>query len=285
MQSEHYSVILDTIRKSYDGFSKSEKKIAEYMLDNHLDTVVLSSAELAERIGVSDSSVVRFAKSLGFKGFLEFKKAIREGWNTDSPYDYLKKMGVQDHASRQYAHKYMEIMRNDLDAFLGGLDISLVDGVAEKVLAASTIYVLGIGSDAVVAKFLQAYFRKMGLRTVCSHAEGCTLGETLRTVTDRDLIIMSSYPRFLKDERRIAEVARSKNAPLVILTNSEANAMFFEGAITVTLKENTKMFFNSYMLPLAFCNILLLRILELDPERIEANLKEYAAFADREDWI
>ena len=86
------------IKKIYENLPASEKKVAKYIIDHYHQSMLLSSQELAALAGVSDTAVIRFAKSLGFKGFLDYKKAIR-----------------QEHTASQKVYTSLKLMDNPGD--------------------------------------------------------------------------------------------------------------------------------------------------------------------------
>lgn len=73
-----YKTMKQCIKEKYDTLSMQEKKVAKYIIDNYQQSILLSSAELAQQSGVSNTAVIRFAKALGFHGFLEYRREIRK---------------------------------------------------------------------------------------------------------------------------------------------------------------------------------------------------------------
>lgn len=274
----------ERIIKSFEDFSKGEKKVAKYIIDHFLEIALLSSSELAKKAGVSDTTVIRFAKALGFKGFIEFKKAMRFKLNTEnSPYDSLKKWNLSLHG--QYVQDYISSEVKHLSMFLQQLDYDLIDKIAEKILSAKTIYLIGIDSDSVVVDFLSGYFSKMGFHVISLYHTGFSLRKSLIHLTENDLIIMSSFPRHLKDEKKTAELAKSKNAGLITISDSDVIGALFGSDINISIPDSRPAFFNSNVLSMVLCNIILLRIYEKAPERIEEHLKAYGELVSDSDWM
>ncbi|NLP30091.1 MAG: MurR/RpiR family transcriptional regulator [Clostridiales bacterium] len=279
---EKFKDIREKIMNNYDSFSNNEKKVAKYVVDNLSEIVLLSSTELASKAQVSDSTVVRFAKSLGYKGYLEFKKNLKEKNSVKrNPYDYLKKM--ESKYNSKYIDSYLSTLQGDLHNFINNLDYSTVNDIVHKLLKASTVYLVGIGSDAVIATFLNNYLGLMGINTRCIREGGLPLKEALYQLGPDDIIFMSGFPQILKDEKWVADFCKLRGAQLITVTDSLITSSYLNSDINVVAKESVDNFFNSSVLPLVFCNILLLRLYETSPDRIESALKKYGEILSDEE--
>lgn len=257
------------------SLSKGEKLVANYILGNYNEASLLSSTELAEKAGVSDTTVIRFARDLGFKGYLDFKKTLRgSAYTTIGMYDTLCKMNID--SDNEYVANYMLSAISDLQSFVQSLDYEQVSEIAKILLNANHVYIGGLGSDAVVAQYLFTYMRKMGFHLTLLVEEGQTLREHLLNITNNDALLMCSYPRQFDDEKEMALRAKKAGATLITITNSVAEAIPLNGDYQVVITDQKRTFFNSYVVPMAFCNLLLLKINELAPTRVEKAMKRYA---------
>ena len=269
------------IKDHYHLLSKGCKRVASYVLDNYNMVALLSSVELAERVGVSDTTVIRFSKSLGFNGYAEFKRSLRSNVYESTMYDALQDMNANrnDH----YASNYMLSTVEDLQEFSRTMDYQLLYTIAQTLLSSREIYIGGLGSDAVVAKYLFTYMRKMGFNPILLVEEGHTMREYLLNITPQDTLLMCSYPKMFQDEREMARLAKKGGATLITITDSEISALLLGGDYNVSIRQREKMFFNSYVLPMAFCNLLLLTIYDLAPEKVDQSLKRYTEVINKRD--
>lgn len=145
------------------------------------------------------------------------------------------------------------------------------------------IYIGGLGSDSVVAKYLFTYMRKMGFNPILLVEEGHTLREYLLNITEQDTLLMCSYPKMFQDEREMARLAKNSGATLITITDSETSSLVLESDYNISIKQKEKTFFNSYVIPMAFCNLLLLKIYELAPDKVDASLKRYTDVINQRD--
>ena len=263
--------IENLIKEHYLSLSKGCKRVASYILDHYSHAALLSSTELAEAAGVSDTTVVRFSKALGFNGYAEFKRCLRSNMYETNLYDDLQRMNVD--RSDQFSANYMRSIAEDLQEFTNSIDYGLINTIVRRLLDSQQIYIGGLGSDAVVAKYLFTYIRKMGFNPILLVEEGHTLREYLMNITSQDTLIMCSYPKMFQDEREMARMAKRGGATLVTITDSETSALLLESDYNLSARQKEKTFFNSYVLPMALCDLLLLKIYEFAPEKVDASLK------------
>ena len=273
--------IENLIKEHYLSLSKGCKRVASYILDHYSHAALLSSTELAEAAGVSDTTVVRFSKALGFNGYAEFKRCLRSNMYETSLYDDLQRMNVD--RSDQFSANYMRSIAEDLQEFTNSIDYGLINTIVRRLLDSQQIYIGGLGSDAVVAKYLFTYIRKMGFNPILLVEEGHTLREYLMNITSQDILIMCSYPKMFQDEREMARMAKRGGATLVTITDSETSALLLESDYNLSARQKEKTFFNSYVLPMALCDLLLLKIYEFAPEKVDASLKRYTEVVSQRD--
>lgn len=273
--------IENLIKEHYLSLSKGCKRVASYILDHYSHAALLSSTELAEAAGVSDTTVVRFSKALGFNGYAEFKRCLRSNMYETNLYDDLQRMNVD--RSDQFSANYMRSIAEDLQEFTNSIDYGLINTIVHRLLNSQQIYIGGLGSDAVVAKYLFTYIRKMGFNPILLVEEGHTLREYLMNITSQDTLIMCSYPKMFQDEREMARMAKRGGATLVTITDSETSALLLESDYNLSARQKEKTFFNSYVLPMALCDLLLLKIYEFAPEKVDASLKRYTEVVSQRD--
>lgn len=266
--------IKDMIRNSYNQLSVSEKKVAGYILNHYQDSVLMSSSEIAQASDSSHTAVIRYTKALGFHGFLEYKKALREEFSSSQKvYTYLKRM--ENPEGHSISEKYLLAYKNRVDYFISSIDEHALDQIAKSILEAKHVYLLGMGADVVIPRFLENYIKIMGIPCTSICEIGLTLKEGLLFVTPGDVVIMSAFPTLLDDERWAAAHCNKVGAKLIVLSDSEVTAQELGGSIFYNVGETQDMFFNSYSLAMLFSNLLLLRIYEVAPQRVETALKAY----------
>lgn len=137
----------------------------------------------------------------------------------------------------------------------------------------------------VVALFLEWYLTQMGFRTVCYTDGGFGFANKFSAVKSTDLVIMCCTPRHLKDEKRALKTARSKDARIVTLTTPRAFDIMALSDISLTVETKSNEFLNSYVTYMGLCNLILIRVLEKDRDRIVKKLEENSSVMNEFDLV
>lgn len=262
------------INNKYNDLSSTSKVIAKFIIDNYHQSMMLGSAELAKAAGVSNTAVIRFAKALGFSGFIEYKNTLKKEYtSTQKVYSYLAMM--EPNSKGEYLSNYFKAIKHDINEFALKLDKSILDSFCREILDANTVYIMGIGSDSIVVDFLQNYLTVMGIKCVPVYEEGLTLKEKLFLINKNDILILSAFPTLMDDEIWASEYAHINKAKLLIMTDSEITARQLKADYFACIYESPDTFFNSYILAMFFCNVLLLHLYEMAPDKTKKAMKSY----------
>ena len=267
--------ILQELKDNYDTFTGSRKTIGKYVLDNYREVAFMSTIELAEKVGVSDATIIRFARSIGFSGFADFKNHIREGLKYfDPPYKRLSRsFEILDDKN----NLNMQVGKTDLknlEDFLLSLETEKIQQSVDAIYKADTIYLIGIGSSGLITDFLAFHLQRMGFKVIAI-SEGGTLNvEKIMSINENDLLIVSSFPRYSKPTYNATILAKEKGAKIITITDSYFSTISMNSDIVFSIKIDNSTFFNSYIAPLELCNILTMNVLEREKEKIYKNLKD-----------
>lgn len=267
-----YTTMKQRIKEKYEDLSVQEKKVAKYIIDNYQQSILLSSSELAQQAGVSNTAVIRFAKDLGFHGFLEYRKEIRKEYTPNQR--VYASIPLMDRES-DYLHTYFRSLDSDLQHFFSHLPLEPLSEMANKIINCSRLYIVGCGSDEVVVHFLKNYLNVMGISCVAVTEEGLALREKMFQLSADDCVLIISFPTITESELWVSRYAARQKAALLAITDSELTAKQLGTEVFAVLNEHADNFFNSYVLAMAFCNGLLLRVFELDQQRATQSMQDY----------
>lgn len=212
------NILLD-IQVSYSRMTKTEKKIADYVTANSDKVIFMSISELAESVGVADASVHRFCRTLGMKGYQEFKMLISLSLSEDSNPRIRNTAVAEDdiHHTDKLADELMEGHFNALKEtrmFLNREDIRSVVG---HMLKARHIYFFGVGDSMLTAQDARNRFLRITHKVSCiedPHLQAMTASMT----TKEDVIFFISFSGATKDNIYVASIARQTGAKLVGIT-------------------------------------------------------------------
>lgn len=267
--------VLQDLKENYNQLTGSQKIIGKYVLDNYREVAFMSAIELAEKVGVSDATIIRFARSIGFSGFAEFKNHIREGIkNFDPPY---KRLSQSLDILNDKNSLIMQVGKKDLknlEFLLLNIEIEKINQAVDEIYKADTIYFMGVGASGVLIDFLVFHFRRMGFKVIPISEGGVANVDKIMSITKNDLLIVCSFPRYSKPTFNAINFAKKRGAKILTITDSNFSTISINSDIVFSLKIDNSTFFNSYIVPMELCNILIMSILEKKKEKIYNNLKE-----------
>jgi len=278
-------LVLHIIREKYSCLTKSQKKVGEYIMKNLKQVAFMSTLDIASQLKLSDATIIRFARSIGFNGYPEMRDAIkREISYYDSPDELIFRKQDFD---PELNNIVMHVIKNDMQSqksFYKNFDYSKIDSVVSDIYAADVIHIIGIGTDRIIALFLDWYLRVMGFNVICYTESGFNLAAKISNLKTNDLIIMGTNPRHLKDEKNILENARKTGTKTIGITTMEPSELtnLFDTALAVDVKPNY--FLNSYVTYMSLCNIILIKTFERNSEQIMDNVKDFSDFVNSFDF-
>ena len=218
--------LLIRIDERYPKFSKGQKRLADYIKENYDKAAFLTAAKMGEAVGVSESTVVRFATQLGYKGYPEFQKALGELVRTKL--NSIQRMEVT--YGRISQSKILEsVLHSDADKInttLEKIDQEAFEIAVNTILNAKHIYIIGIRSCAPLASFMAFYFNLMfdnvHLLQTSSSSE---IFEQMVRIGKDDVIIGISFPLYSMRTLKAMEFANNRNAKVITLTDSVHSPM------------------------------------------------------------
>jgi len=211
--------LTEKIGKKYATMTTNEKKIYALMMDDVKSFSLMSIGVVAQKLDISKTTLMRFAKSAGFKGYSDFKKALQEEELLNLfPADKMKKIIRNDtQISADQIHMmelnniqktYDDIMDKDLD--------SLVDALVN----AKTIYTMGWGPTHHAADILSMRMKLMGLESHRLKKDNGTLIDEAARLKASDILVVFEIPPYVHESLAAARAAAKNNTPIVLVANS-----------------------------------------------------------------
>ena len=249
------------INESYGKLSKGQKRLAAYITDNYDKAVFFTAAKLGETVGVSESTVVRFATHLGYKGYPEFQKALEE--LVKNKLNSVQRMEVT--YGRINQSKILDtVMRSDADklhATLSKLDEHIFDLAVETILNAKHIYIIGLRSCAPLASFMAFYFNMIfdNVHLLQTNSASEIFEQMVRIGKD-DVIIGISFPRYSMRTLKAMEFANNRNAKVITLTDSVHSPMNLYSSCNLLAESDMASIVDSLVAPLSVINALIVAL-------------------------
>lgn len=249
------------INESYGRLSRGQKRLAAYIIDNYDKAVFLTAAKLGETVGVSESTVVRFATHLGYKGYPEFQKALEE--LVKNKLNSVHRMEVT--YGRINQSKILDtVMRSDADklhATLSKIDEHIFELAVETILNAKHIYIIGLRSCAPLASFMAFYFNMIfdNVHLLQTNSASEIFEQMVRIGKD-DVIIGISFPRYSMRTLKAMEFANNRNAKVITLTDSVHSPMNLYSSCNLLAESDMASIVDSLVAPLSVINALIVAL-------------------------
>lgn len=249
------------------SLTRSERRIAEYILE-HLDTIGLqTSTALAQDIGVSDTSIIRFIRKLGFKGYSEFRSEmagrLAQRCNQTQPGLSPGEKYIKSRESLHQNSMLQDVQRYTLDNLqksFATLEMSTVDRIADIILASRRKFVAGFRGAACCAQYMSSKLLFLVPDVLpMLHADATAL-ERLVDITHDDCLIMYSFPRYSELNFVLMDMARAHGAKVILFTDQVTSPLAKHADIVVTAYVGGLGFTNSYAVPLSLTEVVLLAL-------------------------
>ena len=262
------------IEEKYRDLSKGQKRVAEYVLDNYDKAVFLTAARLGEVVGVSESTVVRFATQLGYKGYPEFQKALEE--LVRNRLNSIQRMKVT--YGRISQSQILEtVLQSDIEKIkqtLNGIDHSAFNQAIDTILNARKLYVLGIRSCAPLAAFMSFYLNLLCDNVIAVNTNSSSeIFEQLIRIGEEDVIIGISFPRYSQRTLKALEFASKRKAKIVTLTDSAHSPINIYSSCNLIARSDMASIVDSLVAPLSVVNALIVALCMKKQEEVIGTLE------------
>ena len=249
------------IEEKYSKMSKGQRRLADYVCANYDKAVFLTAAKLGETVGVSESTVVRFAIQLGYKGYPGFQKALEE--LVRKKLNSIQRMEVT--YGRISQSEILEtVLQSDIEKIkqtLAVIDHKAFNLAIDTILDAERIYVIGIRSCAPLASFLGFYLNLIceNVTTVATNSSS-EIFEQLIRINEKDVIIGISFPRYSMRALKALEFASNRKAKVITLTDSIHSPMNLYSSCNLIARSDMASIVDSLVAPLSVINALVVAL-------------------------
>jgi len=256
---ENTQELLNRLNHSGKKLSKSHRRIAECIMNHYDKAAFMTASKLGEYVGVSESTVVRFASTLGYDGFPQLQKALQELIRHRlTASQRLEMTGEME--SGQVLNKVLKTDMQNIRTTLDEVDVATFDGVIDSMLRARNIYVLGLRSSAPLAEFFAHYLNFIfpNVHTVTSGVSD--VFEQVARIGEEDVLIGISFPRYTSHTIKAMEFARSRGATLVGITDGPMSPLHTVSNYCLMAKSDMASFVDSLAAPVSLINALIVAL-------------------------
>ena len=253
--------LIAMIEEGMPTFSKGQKRIANYILDHYDKAAYMTASKMGALVGVSESTVVRFAIELGFEGYPEMQKSLQE----------LNRMKLTSVQRVEVTNSLIgegdvleKILMSDAEKIrrtLEEVDREAFDAAVDKIVAADKIYIIGVRSSSSLAGFLNFNFRMMfdNVKFVQT-TSGSEMFEQIMSINENDVMIAISFPRYSKRIVNAVEYAHNAGADVISLTDSHQSPIAGVADQLLLARSDLVSFVDSLVAPLSIINAIIVAV-------------------------
>lgn len=266
--------VMDKILGARNLRSKGYKAIAEYITENTKQAAFMTAGAIGKEIGVSESTVVRFAAALGYEGYPEFHKALGE-W-VQAQMDGAD-VQVQMAAKTSESELIQKVLTSDMQKINDTIELTNVASfnlAVDMILSAKQIYVMGLRNSEPVAHFLSFYLQMIrGNVTLLTTSSTTEFFEQMIRIGKDDVFIGIGFPRYSMRTLKAMEFANDRKAGVIAITDNEHSPMKMYSTCNLFAATDSSTFIDSMVAPMSLINALLTAICIKKPKEIQKHLK------------
>ena len=285
--------LITKIQSELPGFSKGQKQIARFILEHYDKAAFMTASRLGVTVGVSESTVVRFATELGYDGYPHLQRALQEMIrNKLTSVQRMEvagdRMGGRD-VLQTVLHADTDMIRVTLDE----IDRDAFQGAVDALMGAKRIYILGVRSSSALASFLGFYFNLLFENVTLVHTNSVSeIFEQVLRVGPGDVLFGISVPRYSKRTLSAMKYARDRGARVIALTDSQLSPLARVADHVLLARSDMASFVDSLVAPLSVINALIVAVcmsrrdeIEHTFNKLERIWEEYDVYEKPEDDI
>lgn len=223
--------ILSLIRSAYDTLSPSQQRTAEFLLTHGLDVISMTTSQIAERIGVNRSTIVRTAQALGYEGFAELKTALQDhflrGVNSVDRFQLgsqqlIDEMARENGTQQSVLHSIVHSEMRNLEQILVNIHSDEFETAVEMMNSARRLYLIGLGSSYPLVLNMSIVLRHIH-ECIVLRQEVDEMVSQLTRISADDVLFAISYSRYARPTLSCMQYAREQGARVIVLTDSHVS--------------------------------------------------------------
>ncbi|NLP46671.1 MAG: MurR/RpiR family transcriptional regulator [Epulopiscium sp.] len=261
MKVKNQNDLIQRINENMPRLSKGQRLLANYILNHYEKAVFLTASKLGKIVGVSESTVVRFANELGYDGYPKLQRALEELVKTKLT--SVQRIEVtSDRLENQHVLK--SVLQSDAEKIrltLEEIDEEDFDKAVDAILEAKRVYILGVRSSASLASFLGFYMNLMFDNIKLIHTNSVSeMFEQIHRLGPEDVVIGISFPRYSKRTLKAIEFAHTQKATVISITDSPLSPMTQYADYNLLARSDMASFVDSLVAPMSLINALIVAL-------------------------
>jgi DNA-binding MurR/RpiR family transcriptional regulator len=271
---EKHVDLIKVIQNNFNSLSKGQKLIAEFILDHYDKAAFMTALALGETVGVSESTVVRFANTLGFDGYRELQKELQE--LIKNKLTTVQRISLSNDFT-DYENVLKQVVKKDIDNMertFNEMDYDDFENAVKMTLEADTVYIIGLRSSSFLAGYLAFYLTFLLDDVKLINTGPNDVFEQLLKGNENDVIIGISYPRYSKRTLEALDYGKEKGCKIIGITDSLLSPAAQYADATLIASSNMLSFVDSLVAPMSLINGFIVALGMEKKEDITSNFED-----------
>lgn len=265
--------LIEQIAAHMSDYTKTERLIAERILENVLEFTVYSISDISEELGISKTSLIRFAKKMGFDGYIGFRKKLQEEevmkHSSSERFQKLIKNNFMSSVDK-IKHKEMD----SIEACFDNLNVTYLETFIDKIIEGKRVYAGGLAVDAFLAEILCYRMKEYGYAFEALDRGKSSFEYQLLHAQEGDILILFDFPIYSSPLLETIRYAKMKGMFLVVITDYATCPLTKHSDLVFYCDSQIDLFNNSLVAPIFFINLLVSVILYKNDEKMVEYLKK-----------
>lgn len=254
--------VIELIKKKYFNLSKSQKRISDYVLENYSKVAFMTAKKLSENVQVSESTVVRYANALGFKGYPELIEALQENikskLTTIERFELVKENNKK--IDKTYNKKIMQLDIENIKTSINQNDNETINLIVDELSKSRRIFILGLRSSKVLAGYLKYYLSLIFNDISVKEIESYNVFDDLVNLKEGDILFAIAFPRYSKLTLEALKYAKDNDITIIGLTDSNVSPIRKYSKYCLVAELSISTFIDSLVAPMSLINSLIVAI-------------------------
>jgi DNA-binding MurR/RpiR family transcriptional regulator len=270
------------ITDHYSQLTKSEKRIANYLLKNQEESAFLSAGELADRLGLSEATMVRFARNLGFNSYPAMRSVLQDNFRRRVTHSTRLRGRLDD--LREAGDIFERLVVSEMDYLtlaLETVDRQALHQAVELLRSRNRVFVFGLGPSVSLVELMEIRLGRFGRQVIPLTTAGREFLEPLLKMTDQDLLFVICFFDISPALQLLLDYAQEVHCPVIMLTDTLGSIIGDKANVVLAARRGPMSEFHSLVVPMTIINTLLLAVANEDRETVMANLDKLDQLRDR----
>jgi len=240
------------IAKKMEKLTPGQRETARFLLENPKEAAFLTASQVGERVGVSESTVIRLASAIGFDGYPALRSAVKD--LLMERLTTLERIG--EYSSQEAGSLFHKAIESDIDALRSTVDVEAIERLGREIAGAKSVLVVGHRSSRTLAYYLFHYLSWLFPNVELLDSE--TGLEKMTVAGEKTLVIGISFPRYTTWTVEMLEYAKKRNLKVAAITNDYSSPLASPSDLVITAPWNPLSFIDSFTAPLCVINCVIL---------------------------